>query len=63
MPAKLESRGSWQADDKSGAAVDHGPVCVTARRTWNCSWYHVTGVVEHGRHHADRAPRGSCRAA
>lgn len=73
MPDKFESHGSRQVDDKSGAAVDHGPVCVTARRTWNCSWYHETcgsaegrrgavpsGVVDHGGQHADRALRGSC---
>lgn len=47
MPDKLESHGSWQVDDKSGTAVDHDPVCVTASRTWNCSWCHVTcGSVE-----------------
>lgn len=61
-------------DDESGAAVGCGPVCVPARRTWNCSCYHdmwpnegvgeevlvPSGILNHGGCCAARAPRGSC---
>lgn len=59
MPGKL---GTQMTDGKPEAAVDHGPVCVTARRVWNCRWYHVTcGSVE-GRGGAVLSGQGSMLA-